>query len=98
MAVRFGEESRWLGTDEADLVWTQSTDPDLTEYSIRGCAGSPYRSSEEATLGSVAAGDPREFSTTFALVASGSVASIKVYVLVTQGNEKGSNAVKITRP
>lgn len=85
-------------TELGDLIWTESTNPDLDFYSIRGCAGATYSSATETTLGTVAAGDPREFSTAFALVASGSVATFRVYVVLTTGNEKGSNTVRIDRP
>jgi hypothetical protein len=42
--------------------------------------------------------DPLEFLTLSGLAASGDVATFKVYVILTTGNEKGSNTVTITRP
>jgi hypothetical protein len=40
----------------------------------------------------------REFSTDFALGTPGVVAGFKVYVVLTTGNEKGSEPVYVTRP
>lgn len=84
------------GTDMGDLVWTASAEPDLDYYSVRYHPGPRYKAGEEQTVDSVPAGT-EEFSTDFGLVAPGSVAWFKVYVVTTTGNEKGSNAVKITR-
>ena len=40
----------------------------------------------------------REFSTDFALATPGVVAGFKVYVVLTTGNERGSDPVYVTRP
>jgi len=85
------------GTDMADLVWSTSLDPSLAEYSIRYHPGPRYKAAEEQTVDSVPAGTTA-FSTDFGLPAPGSVAWFKVYVVLTTGNEKGSNAVKVVRP
>jgi len=85
------------GTDMADLVWSTSVDPNLSEYSIRYHPGPRYKAAEEQTVDSVPAGTTT-FSTDFGLPAPGSVAWFKVYVVLTTGNEKGSNAVKVVRP
>ena len=46
----------------------------------------------------VPAGGPRELFTPFALGAPGLTAGFKVYVILTTGNERGSDAKFVTRP
>ena len=82
----------------AKLLWTLSNHANLLRYEIRFCAGPNYSSDNESVLGSVLPGDLLEFLTDAGLTAPGNVASFKVYVITTTGNEKGSNTVTITRP
>jgi hypothetical protein len=49
-------------------------------------------------LGSVDKNSPREFATDFALGTPGLTAGFKVYVVLTMGNECGSEPVYVTRP
>jgi len=49
-------------------------------------------------IGNVTGGGALEFFTDSGLAAAGNVASFKVYVITTTHNEKGSNAVSVTRP
>jgi hypothetical protein len=84
------------GTDMADLTWTPSDNVNLDHYEIRYHFGPKYKASEEQPVDSVAP-ELTTFSTDFGLVAPGSIALFKVYVVTTLGNEKGSNAVKIVR-
>jgi hypothetical protein len=83
---------------QAKITWTESTDPNLSHYVIRFCAGAEYSTETESTIDSVAASSPREFLTDAGLANPGDVASFKVYVVLTTDNEKGSNTVTITRP
>ena len=85
-------------TQQAHLTWTESDDPNLSHYSIRFCPGPNYSTDDESVIGTVLPGEPREFFTTAGLASPGSTASFKVYVVLTTGNEKGSNTVTITRP
>ena len=85
------------GASEAVISHTASSRTDLDHYSLRYHPGPRYRASEEQ----VVANQPPElleFHTVFGLVASGSVAFFKVYVVTDTGNEKGSNVVRIQRP
>ncbi len=82
----------------AKLTWTASADANLAEYQIRFCAGPSYSTDNETVLGSVAPAAAREFVTTAGLPNPGDIASFKVYVSTTTGNEKGSNTVTVTRP
>lgn len=89
----------WDATlQKARITWTASTDPNLSHYEIRFCAGPNYSTDDESTLGTVTPSEPREFLTDTGLATPGDTASFKVYVVLTTGNEKGSNTVTITRP
>ena len=82
----------------AKLLWSLSTNANLLRYEIRFCAGPNYSTDNESVIGTVLAGDPREFLTDAGLTTPGSKSSFKVYVVTTTGNEKGSNTLVITRP
>jgi hypothetical protein len=85
------------GIGKAHLEWTVSDNADLDHYSVRSCDPPRYRSADEATVGDVPAGT-QEFDTDLGLLAPGSAKIFKVYVVTTEDNEKGSNAVKVTHP
>lgn len=82
----------------AKLTWTASSDANLSGYQIRFCAGPNYSTENEAVLATIDPTAPREFTTTEGLSDPGNVATFKVYVTTTTGNEKGSNTVTVTRP
>jgi hypothetical protein len=82
----------------AKLTWSPSGDPALDHYEIRFTPGSDYSTDDESVVGSVLPTDPLEFFTQAGLAAAGNTASFKVYVVLTTGNERGSNTVTITRP
>jgi len=82
----------------AEITFSESTDPNLQEYEIRFCSGPVYSTETEAVAGNVPAGAPRVFLTNAALSAPGNIASFRVYVITTTGNEKGSNTVTVLRP
>lgn len=83
---------------QGKLTWTASADPNLSHYQIRFCAGATYATETESTIGTVQPTEALEFLTDAGLTSSGDVASFKVYVVLNTGNEKGSNAVTVTRP
>jgi hypothetical protein len=89
----------WVAsTQMAKITWSASTAADLYQYEIRFCAGPTYNTDVESVIGNVSPMAPREFFTDAGLVTVGNVASFKVYVITTTGNEKGSNDVAVTRP
>lgn len=89
----------WDATqNQAKLTWSASSDPNLAHYEIRFCPGPDYSTEIETVVGNVSPSAPREFLTDAGLSAPGNVASFKVYVITSTGNEKGSNTVVITRP
>ena len=83
---------------QAKITFTGSDNPNLSHFEIRFCAGPNYSSNDESVIGSVGPSETREFLTDSGLTSPGSTASFKVYVVLTTGNEKGSNTVTVTRP
>lgn len=87
----------WSGGDTtANLNWSASDDSNLDHYSIRYHPGPRYKAAEEQSVDTVDA-SLTEYATDYGLPVEGSVAWFKVYVVTSTGNEKGSNAIKITR-
>lgn len=80
------------------ITFTASSDPNLSHYELRFCAGPNYSSDNESVIGNLTLAELREFLTDSGLTSPGSTASFKVYVVLTTGNEKGSNTVTLTRP
>ena len=85
---------------KARLTWSASTDAELDHYEIRSSnSGSTYDTETEATLGSVPKdASPLEFLTAAGLGATGASARFRIYVVLTTGNERGSETVTVTRP
>ncbi|MBC8142449.1 MAG: hypothetical protein H7Y38_13525, partial [Armatimonadetes bacterium] len=83
-------------TVRAKLSWTPGTTAKISGYVVRYCPPPSYKAGEEQSITSLPA-TATTFETTAGLSASGSIAYYKVYVLTTQGGERGSNAVKIVR-
>jgi hypothetical protein len=85
-------------TDMADLAWSEVTDPTVTELELRATAGPEYDDEDETILATFAPGDPRVWTGNFGLLVPGAAASYKLYSITADGNERGSNAVTVTRP
>lgn len=83
---------------QAKVTWPASSDADLEKFEVRGVPGDSYNTDDEVVLATVLPGGPREFLTDFGLTAAGLTAGFKVYVMLTTGNEKGSDPVYVTRP
>lgn len=83
----------WDATNLVGVIqWSPSTEPTLDHYSIRSASG--------PTSGSVLAQVPvgvGEYHTIEGLSQPGDTASFRVYVVLTTGNERGSNIVEIVR-
>ena len=82
---------------QAVLTWTASTNPNLVEYGVRMTPGATYDSNNASVIGNLTPGF-EQFETAEGLANPGDVASYKIYVLLSTGNEAGSNTVTITRP
>ncbi len=85
-------------TQESVIGFTESPEPALASYQIRGVPGPEYNGDDESVLATIPKGAPRTFRTAYSLAAPGTAASFKVYVILNTGNEAGSNAVTVERP
>lgn len=83
---------------KARLSWTASTDADLASYQIRMSPAETYEADAESIIETLPGGEATEYLTAAGLPAPGAVASYKVYVILTTDNERGSDAVAVTRP
>ena len=83
----------------ARFTFTPSTEPALEKYELRVVPGPEYVADDESVVASLPGNAPaREFATGLYLGAVGQTATFKVYVMLTNGHESGSDAVTITRP
>jgi hypothetical protein len=88
----------WVtATNKARLVWTPSADEHLDHYEVRSSPGTKYDTSDEFLVANVTKTE-LELLTDSGLIAPGSAALFKVYVVLDTHNEKGSNSVKVTHP
>ena len=88
----------WVPANEqAEFSWPASTNPNLDHYVVRMSVGSSYDAATATVVGNIPSGTTT-FATTASLDTPGDVASFKVFVVLTTGNEAGSNTVTITRP
>lgn len=83
---------------KAEFTWEESADAQLARYELRGVPGDEYNADDEVVIATVAAGGTRAASSAFALATPGLTASFKVYVVLQDGHEKGSEAVAVHRP
>jgi hypothetical protein len=86
----------WNG-NKAELSWTESTDSDLDHYAVRRSPSNPYSVATESHVANVPIGT-ETLETLEGLEDPGSIMRYKVYVVLTTGNERGSNAVEIENP
>lgn len=92
-------QGTWNATEEkAEFSWEESAEAQLARYELRGVPGDEYNAEDEAVIATVAAGGTRSASSAFALGSPGLTASFKVYVVLQDGHEKGSEAVAVHRP
>ena len=90
----------WVpASTQAKIAWTPSTDADLEEYQVRAVPGDDYQLDDEQILATLPAGaSPLELLSAFGLNTPGQAVGYKVYVVLNTGNERGSEAVYVTRP
>lgn len=88
----------WVPANEqAEFNWPASTNANLDHYEVRMSVGSSFDAATATVVGNIPAGTTT-FATTASLESPGDVASFKTFVVLTTGNEAGSNTVTITRP
>jgi hypothetical protein len=83
---------------KAKITWEASPEATLAEYQVRGVPGDAFDPDDEVVLATIAPDGAREFLTDFALGAPEVTAAFKVYVVLTTGNERGSEVLLVTRP
>ena len=84
-------------TSQAVLSWTPSGDSNLDEYIVYMSSGATFDAATATVVAHIPAGTTT-LEATAGLENPGDVASFKVFVKLTTGNEAGSNTVTITRP
>lgn len=80
------------------ITVTRSTATDFAEYEYRLTRGPEYSEDDDEVIGNVSNQDTLEFLTTAGVETAGVTAVYKGFVKTTTGNERGSNAVAVTRP
>ncbi|MBC7966500.1 MAG: hypothetical protein H7Z17_11325, partial [Fuerstia sp.] len=89
----------WDSTlQQARITFTPTAATDVLRFELRFCSGSNYNTDVESVISSLLPEAIPQFATLASLTSPGNVASFKVYVITTTGNEKGSNAATVTRP
>lgn len=89
----------WDGASSSALLeWTESTDNDLQDYLVLGCAAEEWDSDIAQTLATVPSGGTRQLSTVFGLGIAGAKATYRVEVRLNTGNTKLSNTAAVERP
>ena len=84
--------------DKSKVVYNASDDPMLAGYQLRGNVGTDYSDEDAQVIATNEPGAAREFLTTFGLNQPGVHIALKVFVLLTTGNEAGSTAMFVQRP
>lgn len=82
----------------ARVVYDVSEDPMLERYELRGTVGEHYDEADAVVIASHTPAQPREFITTFGLNQPGAQVALKVFVILTTGNEAGSATLPVERP
>ena len=95
----FSASGSWIPARSAAVItFVPSVSTNVTQYQLRYSSATTYKSSEESVVTTIPATQAvKEFAVTTGLAATGSMANFKVYALTSDGNERGSNAVKIVR-
>lgn len=85
-------------TNQGEYAWSASTDPELDRYEVRQSPGPAYDADASSVIATVTPAGPFTLSTATGFETPGQTSSVKVYVVLTTGNERGSNTVTLTRP
>jgi hypothetical protein len=86
-----------VSANAARITWTASSDANLDHYEVRMTPGPTYDTDADTIIGNLATAT-LELLTLDGIPNPGDTASYKVYVVLTTGNESGSNTVTINRP
>ena len=84
--------------DASKVVYDASTDAMLQSYELRGNVGDEYSDEDAIVIATNGPGAAREFVTPFGLNQPGAEVALKVFVILTTGNEAGSAVLLVQRP
>jgi hypothetical protein len=84
--------------NQTKVVYDASSDAMLERYELRGTVGEEYDEQDAVVIASRAPNEPREFVTSFGLNQPGTEVALKVFVILTTGNEAGSATMRVSRP
>lgn len=82
----------------AKVVYDASSDAQLERYELRGTIGDEYDEQDAVVIASRGPNETREFITPFGLNQPGTEVALKVFVILTTGNEAGSATMRVSRP
>jgi hypothetical protein len=88
----------FIAPNSAKVVYDASNDPTLARYELRGTVGDHYDEQDAVVIATNQPGDTREFVTSFGLNQPGAEIALKVFVVLTTGNEAGSAPMLVDRP
>lgn len=88
----------FVAPDGSKTVYSESTDPMLAHYQLRGHVGDEWDDDLAVVVATNEPGAPREFVNTFGLNQPGVRVVFKVYVILSTGNEAGSAPMLVQRP
>lgn len=83
---------------KARIAFEASDNAHLKEYQVRYTPGPDYDEDDAAVVANIAPDAPRELLTDAGLTQPGAASSFKVFVILTTGNEAGSDAMTVERP
>ncbi len=84
--------------DTAKVVHEASPDPLLAGYQLRGNAGDEYSEEDAVVIATHSPEELREFTTRFGLTQPGAQVALKLFVLLSTGNECGSAVMRVEHP
>jgi hypothetical protein len=85
-------------TNLAVITFVPSPSASVVRHELRFVAGPDYAADDESIVASIPTSNPPQFETIVGLTTPGITASYRVYAITTDGNERASNTVVISRP
>lgn len=91
-------EASLVAPDRIKVTYGKSEDPTLYRYQLRGNVGAEFNHRDAVVIATHEPGAPREFVVAFNLTQPGTKVALKLYVILTTGNEAGSATMVVKRP
>lgn len=88
----------FVAPNSAKVVYDESTDGMLARYELRGNVGDEFSDEDAVVIAAHGPGEPREFIVPFGLNQPGAEVALKVYVILSTGNEAGGAVLLVERP